>query len=469
MIPELNRIYIGDCVQTMKTWPDNFVDAVVTDPPYEIGFMGKGWDSTGIANNVDMWREVLRVMKPGAHLVAFSATRTYHRMACAIEDAGFEIRDQIQWLYATGFPKSLDVSKAMDKMDGNESRRIRALRFTEWMRSTGITGRQINELTASCMASHYLTAKEQPEVATADMFDKLRPVLPAVPADIEELVRWRTIESENFKRRKVVGSRMAPDAKKVRLGVPDRGESGIPARASKEIDITTAHTDLAKKWAGWGTALKPANEPIVLARKPIEENTIADNVVRWGTGALNIEAARIGDDTITTVGAPKKDTRAFGNFNGMEPLDHIGRWPSNVLMDPYAAGILDGKEPDASRFFYVAKPADEERNDGLRGEPKRAAGVKNASGRGFSETDPYAEIERENFHPTVKPVDLMSYLIQLVTPRGGVVLDNFMGSGTTGKAAARLGHPFLGCEITAEYIPLAEKRIAPELAQRPLF
>jgi site-specific DNA-methyltransferase (adenine-specific) len=320
------------------------VDAVVTDPPYELGFMGKKWDSSGVAFRPEMWAECLRVMKPGAYLLAFSGTRTYHRMACAIEDAGFEIRDQVQWLYGEGFPKSKNL-------DG--------------------------------------------------------------------------------------------------------------------------------EFKGRGTALKPANEPICMARKPLAEATVEANVSGWGTGALNIDAARVpsgpdhAEKCASVVGLDRgsEHPRVYGKAKGPRPdsYNEAGRWPANVLFDEYAAGLLDGKAPDASRFFYVAKPDDSERNQGLDAEPKRAAGIKNDSGRGYSERDPYRKIMRENFHPTVKPVDLMSYLIKLVTPPQGVVLDPFIGSGTTGIAAARLGHPFLGCELSPEYLAIAEKRIAPELAQGKLL
>lgn len=379
MMPELNRIYEGDNREILAAWPDAFLDSVVTDPPYELGFMGKSWDSTGIAYDVDLWRQVLRVMKPGAHLLAFCGTRTYHRMACAIEDAGFEIRDQLQWIYGTGFPKSLDVAKSIDKKAGH------------WR---GRAGKVV-------------------------------------------------IEQQNAKGKEY-----------------ERTEKGDPVTA-------------AAAWEGWGTALKPANEPIALARKPLAEDTVADNVARWGTGALNIKACRIGDDVVGWGGgggggnAWKEGT---GLCKNGEPRPAIGRWPSNVLFNEYAAGLLDGKAPDASKFFYVAKPDTAERNMGLGGGPKRkrdtgradeAAGGNNPRNRGAAEV--------ENFHPTVKPVDLISYLIQLVTPRGGVVLDPFMGSGTAAIAASRLGNPWLGTEITPEYIEIAEKRVAAETAQGRLL
>ena len=373
----------------MRGWPDSFIDAVVTDPPYELGFMGKKWDSTGIAYDVGMWREVLRVLKPGGHLLAFSGTRTYHRMACAIEDAGFDIRDQIQWLYGSGFPKSLDVSKAIDKAAGH------------WRGRAGAVA----------------------------------------------------IAVQNSK-----GTEY------------ERTEKGEPITA----------TATATAWDGWGTALKPANEPICLARKPLSESTVAANVLLWGTGALNIEAGRIeGDDKKT----PKTRAYSKGQFGGTEgrgvagmkitPVEAVdGRWPANILFDQYAAGMLDAQMSDASRFFYVAKPDGGERDAGLEGE--RIVTAAEITGRkpgsaGLNSPRAGKMGDNANFHPTVKPVDLMAYLIQLVAPPGGVVLDPFAGSGTTGIAAARLGFSFVGCEMNPEYKKIAEARIAIEAAQGKLF
>lgn len=398
-MPEVNRIYLGDNREVLTGWPADFVDAVVTDPPYELGFMGKVWDSTGIAYSVELWREVLRVMKPGAHLLAFGGTRTYHRMACAIEDAGFEIRDQLQWIYGTGFPKSMNISIAIDRAKG-EPPRAKAFNMKG-------RGERAEELDSN---------------------------------------------SRVF----------------------------LPAYAPK--------SDESLEWHGWGTALKPANEPIVLARKPISEPTIAANVLKWGTGALNIEAARIeaNDEQLqekydSVQKAGPRENNVYGkdirDRAGAQPSEN-GRWPANVLFDQYAAGVLDGKSPEASRFFYVAKPDGGERDCGLDAEPDRILARLGGAQQAESNGEDYEACQEiglnrvqkvKNNHPTVKPVDIISYLIQLITPRGGVVLDHFMGSGTTGIAAARLGHPFLGCEINPDYLRIAEKRIAPELGQGSLF
>jgi len=215
------RVFHGDCREVLRGLPDNSVDSIVTDPPYELGFMGKKWDSSGIAYDAVVWGECLRVLKPGGHILAFGGSRTWHRLAVAIEDAGFEIRDNIAWIYGSGFPKSLDVSKAIDKSDAKVERRARDLRFTAWMRSTGITAKEINDLTNSNMGSHYLTDKEQPAVPTEDMFSLLRPYLPDVPEDIERLVFDRTVESKNFAEREVIGMGAAQCSQLEKTGVCD--------------------------------------------------------------------------------------------------------------------------------------------------------------------------------------------------------------------------------------------------------
>ena len=318
----------GDCLVRMRALPAGSIDAVVCDPPYELGFMGKSWDSSGIAFDPATWREALRVLKPGGYLLAFGGTRTYHRIAVAIEDAGFEIRDSLIWNYGSGFPKSLDVSKAIDKIDRSEASEARARTFTAWMRSTGITAQQVNDATGTCMGSHYLTDKSQPAVATADLFDLLRPLLPPVPVEIEALVQSRTVESENMKRRAVVGSKSG-------LAGSGFGNVGHGLK-STAIDITEPHTDAAKRWEGWGTALKPAFEPVVVARKPLI-GTVAANVLKHGTGALNIDACRVAtSDDVTTHSRGQGYTGpAFGHMNPLpmrrQPGQEIGRWPANVI------------------------------------------------------------------------------------------------------------------------------------------
>lgn len=418
-------LHHGDCIEIMKSMPDGSVDSIVTDPPYELGFMGRSWDRTGIAYSVEMWRECLRVLKPGGHLLSFGGSRTYHRMACAIEDAGFEIRDQIMWVYGSGFPKSLDVSKAIDKQAGAER--------------TG-TGEMVR---GGCRAAR----------------------------GGSELVGSEPIEALKWK------------------------------------ELTEPATEAAKQWDGWGTALKPAHEPIVVARKPLI-GTVAENVLQFGTGAINVDGCRVdlnGDYKSKANGRPSQtglpDNYDSGKAN--EP-DTIGRWPANLIHDgsdevlaafPFAIGAtapVVGTEPSsktantfgdfsfrtpsdrrdgggsAARFFYCAKASKQDRDEGMgdsadrvlarscqaQAEAKRGNLV-DAEGGAFNK----ARI-RKNNHPTVKPTDLMRYLCRLVTRPGGTVFDPFMGSGSTGKAAILDGFCFIGIDREEDHVGISEVRIA---------
>lgn len=484
------RILVGDCRARMAELPDASIDAVVTDPPYELGFMGKKWDASGIAYDVEVWRQALRVLKPGGHLLAFSGSRTYHRMTCAIEDAGFEVRDQIMWLYGSGFPKSLDVSKALDAIDRTEESRRRALTFTTWMRSTGITAKQINEATGTNMGGHYLTDAQQPAVAVAELFDLLRPLLPVVPDEIEQLVRDRTVESENMKRREVVGTQRLPDTSIVRAGfVGMTAPDGVTP--TRDVSITTAHTDDARRWSGWGTALKPAHEPICLARKPFD-GTVAANVLAHGTGAINVDACRVPwmseDDAASAASAATgfatsrangtvKQSHSIGKesrdgINRYHPDQLTGRWPANVIHDG-SEEVTEGLR-EAARFFYTAKADRSDRDEVLGDIPRRVPPAVECQGdfdkKGLN--SPRAGAGRTaasvvNHHPTVKPTELMRYLVRMVTPPGGLVLDPFTGSGSTGRAAMLEGMRFVGTELSPEYAELAAARIRYTLG--PLF
>jgi site-specific DNA-methyltransferase (adenine-specific) len=417
----------GDCRQQLATLPDNSIHAIITDPPYELGFMGKTWDSTGIAYNLEVWQQCLRVLKPGGHLLAFGGSRTYHRLACAIEDAGFEIRDQIMWVYGSGFPKSLDVSKAIDKAAG-----------------------------------------AQREV----------------------------IEQRKFGARSGDG---------VTAGASNGGiRGGFDLKDNRSI--TAPATDAAKQWDGWGTALKPAHEPIVLARKPLD-GTVANNVLTHGVGALNIDDCRVGETGGgTTCDHRDESGRCLGHPTGNRSLGggvmrhgdkyEAGRWPANFIHDGsdqvlelfphtktgtavrrnigksnrgmFAFGNQgpeedvtydDGGSGSAARFFYCAKASRTERNTGLDElEEKKTTGGGGLTVVGGA----YGSIKakQQNFHPTVKPLALIHYLIKLITPPGGTILDPFLGSGTTAVAATQLGHPWIGCELTEDYWPIIEARIA---------
>ena len=416
-------IYQGNNLEILPTLPDNSVDSIVCDPPYELGFMGKSWDSSGIAYSVELWQECLRVLKPGGHLLAFGGTRTWHRLAVAIEDAGFEIRDNIAWLYGSGFPKSHNISKAIDKAAGA---------------TREVIGKS-NRHGGGTMQGHSF---------------QVSPVIP---------------------------------------------------------DITAPATDEAKAWDGWGTALKPAHEPIVVARKPVI-GTVAENVLKYGTGALNIDATRIGftdTETDNRIGTDfiSNNGDASNNANDNQvPNKHYvqmykseGRWPANIILDEYTAQLLNqqtatlkgaetyvrkteatgltninlprtigteqtayGDTGGASRFFYVAKASKRDRNEGLDElQVGKAGAVYNQRPSGGLNSHLHGKDSepRQNIHPTVKPTALMQYLIRLVTLDNGVVLDPFAGSGSTGKAAILEGKRFIGIEITPEYLPIIEGRL----------
>ena len=459
------KLMNADNLEVLKELEENSIDAVITDPPYEIGFMNNKWDKTGIAYNVELWKECLRVLKPGGHLLAFSAARTYHRMAVAIEDAGFEIRDMIEWVYGSGFPKSLDISKAIDKLDAKAARTERNLKFTEWMRTTELTAKQINTITNTVMGGHYLTDKEQPALPTREIFEKLRPIIPfEVPEWVEQMIDERTIESENFKNREIIGETVDG------FGMSKIFKSKTKIDNDGKVNVTAPTTSEAKKWEGWGTQLKPAHEPIVLARKPISEKTIAENVLKWGTGAVNIDDCRI------EVKGETEDIKI-----------EKGRFPANFIISKEIAPTLDeqsGFSKSNKRCRSAKDKIGDKKGDGFLGSLKYTEKVKGHKDQGGASRF-FLNIETEeedqnitpfyycskaspkergdaNNHPTVKPIKLMKYLIELVTPENGVVLDIFMGSGSTGVAAVNTNRNFIGIELDTDYFNIAKERIKRE-------
>ena len=382
---ELNRIYNMDCLEGMKLLDDNSIDNIVTDPPYELGFMGKKWDSTGIAYNVELWKECLRILKPGGHLLAFGGTRTYHRMACAVEDAGFEIRDQMQWIYGSGFPKSHDISKAIDKNLGAK----------------------------------------------------------------REVVR----ENPNARPNSQPNYSLDGKAKNFSLTVQP---------------ITAPATDEAQQWDGWGTCLKPANEPIVVARKPISEKTIAENVMKWGTGGLNIDGCRVGaggDYVVHNAGNSGTGVLDWNKGGKKESSKEYvvtnGRFPANVILDEEAGKLLDEQSGITTNTRHMSyKRSGGEFINRIPSQPEKGwFKVETGGASRFFYCAKASKKERgeENTHPTVKPVSLIKYLVTLVTPPDGVCLDPFMGSGTTAIACINTNRNYIGFELDKHYCDIAKE------------
>lgn len=378
------EIQHGNNLDLIRSLPDNSIDSIVTDPPYEIAFMSGSvnWDNTGQAYNLELWRECLRVLKPGGHLIAFGATRTIHRTTSAIEDAGFEIRDMINWLYFSGFPKSHNVSKAIDKHFGAE-REVLSERETNFLARKTKDGQIIK---GDMLMSH---------------------------------------------------------------------QKGVST-----IKITEPATDEAKKWDGWGTALKPSYEPAILARKPLQESNIARQVLATGTGAINIDECRFGYNDPCWVGPQEERKQQKTTKNPNHQHKHTAK---NARMQKNTSEyIIDNWSPLGrwpANIYQCPKASRREREQGLehlKAKTKRSKmNLANGTGERF---DGQPSPELANFHPTVKPLKLMRWLCRLVTPKGGRVLDPFSGSGTTLAAAILEGFDCLGMELTEEYIPIIDGR-----------
>jgi len=410
----------------MATLDADSVDAIVTDPPYGLSFMGKGWDH-GVPG-VEFWTEALRVAKPGAHLLAFGGTRTYHRLACAIEDAGWEIRDCVMWVYGSGFPKSHDVSKAIDKAGGDAlAWRAFSEAYAKAVEASSLNHSDIDRaLGIKSSSCYWARTDHRGGMPPRHHWERVREML-GLPDEFAHLYD----EAE----REVVGHRERGFAP---------GTNAVYGDYSGDTRITAPATDAARQWQGWGTALKPAWEPIIVARKPLG-GTVAENVLTHGTGVINVDGCRVGA-TVETWPA----TRSYGGGTeyaftqtskgvvnsqktGKAPP---GRWPANLIHD----GSEEATAPmhEAARFFYCAKASKADRDDG-------------------------------NNHPTVKPTALMRYLCRLVTPPGSMVLDPFTGSGSTGKAAILEGFRFIGIEREAEYVEIAKARIGAATPKGTLF
>jgi len=384
-----NQVIQGDCLIKLKELEDNSVDSIVTDPPYELGFMGKSWDNTGIANNVEMWKECLRVLKPGGHLLTFSGTRTYHRMACAIEDAGFEVRDMIEWVYGSGFPKSHNIGLRLDQKLGLQ----------------GFRGKETS-FSAKVIQQKYKDGRD-----------------------------------------KVL-------------------ENG------KAVEKYEGKSEIAKQYQGWGTALKPAHEPICMARKPLAEKTVAENCLKYGTGGINIDESRVGTEGArTNTGGWQAEMVGGKVENGgvKSEIKDYGRFPANLIHD---------NSEEVRECFPEQKSSGNRVNVQYKNPNNPVVnfggGIKNDfndsgnASRFFksilyypkaSKSERTAQGTITNGHPTIKPIALMEYLIKMVTPKGGTVLDPFAGSGSTLVAAKQNGYQYIGIEMTEEYIPIIEARL----------
>ena len=417
----------GDCLEVLRDLPEASVTAIVTDPPYGLEFMGKGWDK--VLPPVEVWRECLRVLRPGGHALIFGGTRTYHRLACAVEDAGFEVRDCLMWLYGQGFPKSLDVSKAIDKRPGMGAR---TLELKQWLaQAIAQSGKTQSRIDDECGFTACAFARWRPTSRP----DPWRYVLPTGEKwAVMKLVigfgsEWDSALQEAT--REVVGTKTSA------IATPgDINRRTVGGSRSVELDVTVPASPDARLWSGYGTALKPAFEPILLARKPLI-GTVERNCREHGTGALNIDECRIaaaqgdydhpGDLTKRPMARNSFAAAEHGDLKVTQaPPNELGRWPANLILDEAAAAQL-GEE---SRFFYCAKASKRDRGEG-------------------------------NTHPTVKPVELMRWLVRLVKgPGENLILDPFAGSGTTGVACQLEDVPFLLIEREAAYVAIVEARLA---------
>ena len=423
------ELHLGKMQDVLDEMSPESVDAIVTDPPYELGFMGKSWDSSSVAFMKDTWEHCLRVLKPGGYLLAFGGSRTFHRIACAIEDAGFEIRDTIMWLYGSGFPKSMNIGKGIE-------------------------------------------AREK-------------------------------FGNAGTRNKRLVEQACEGDSRVVKQ--PNNGVLGTIVETTRKDYVPS--TDIAKEWSGWGTCLKPAYEPVIVARKPFTGSLI-DNVLEYGVGGINIDECRVGE-----LGGVKKvnikpnsgsKNCGFGCDGELSPLD-LGRFPANVIHDgseeatsgmPYTksigsdynfeftnqdnpthfctnikSGVHFEDEGSASRYFYCAKASKRDRDEGLDLFEEKQLYYEDRRGNSFDifvkrdEDNKPTNPLRRNIHPTVKPVALMQYLVKLVAPKGSVILDPFNGSGSTGKACMYenldrdANYYYIGVEMTEEYLPISKARI----------
>jgi DNA modification methylase len=518
------KLYQGNMLDMLEVIEPNSIDSVITDPPYGLtsitkrfgkedsaecqygkdgsfarlsrGFMGKEWDGSGIEYNIETWQKCYEVLKPGGYLLAFGGSRTFHRIACAIEDAGFEIRDTIMWLYGSGFPKSMDISKQIDKRGGESTSW-----FGEYLKNT----LKEKNMTYSDLAKHFLSKTggitgcvhnwvEGKNMPTIEQFNKICEILDLPFKKMEEAER------------EVIGEKEYTSPKKI-IDIGNYNGDRI------QLYNTAPATDLAKQWQGWGTALKPSFEPIIVARKPFK-GSLVDNVIEYGVGGINIDECRVAFNGDKWKNQKSGNTAKAFNLNEQQreagtgilagyecEANENGRFPANTILtydetdfDEVCGGFPNTKSKgsnanyektnqdnithlytniksgihfedsgSASRYFYCAKASKKDRDEGLdtfnqeKVNDGRQTPIDNAFQRG--------ETLRKNTHPTVKPTELMQYLVRLVSPDGATILDPFNGSGSTGKAVMyenrerHKNYKYIGIELTEEYLPIAKARI----------
>ena len=560
---KLNHIYQGDCLKVLKDFPDNYVDSIVTDPPYGLEFMGKEWDKFGISEArakrlttnypsdlsrgskglpekgrysemtikeksafqefIYQWAtEALRVLKPGGYLLSFGGTRTYHRMACAIEDAGFEIRDMLCWAYGQGFPKSLNVWKQLKKecICGNmeayekriQSQRTLGKKETEYylrflqeanlsqtLGSRKEQGEILQSQLRGTKLSGTLQDNQQGEKSEKRIENGKEPSLER-RSDLQktkgqlqgsEICQMPEKVSKNGEERRLHNATQVSDGSTPKQTTSEDG-SGASHRPQSEQQQYREPCAFCKQWGtqatrtyGIGTALKPSIEPICMARKPLSEKSVASNVLKWKTGGINIDESRVDytseKDKKEGQSARKSNAKTcFDNFTGKKPnyfdrserSELQGRFPANLIHDGSDEVVRGCFPGNASRFFYCAKASKAERNMGCEGLEKKQMGRNQSSldgGKMLTGSGNERSNTKKNNHPTVKPLSLMCYLVKLVTPPKGICLDPFIGSGTTGIACFKEEFNYIGIEMEEDYVRIARARIKAATKQGVLF
>ncbi len=495
-------LHHGDSLDILRSLPPHSVDALVTDPPAGIGFMGKAWDRdkggrlAWIGWMAEVMREALRVLKPGGHALVWALPRTSHWTATALEEAGFEIRDRLAHIFGSGFPKSLDVSKAIDKAQREDAEPTRVIcRFIRSaMDAKGLKSRHMIDHFGGChprLIDHWAArdTDSQPSLPTWDQWLKLKEILDVgdeMDAEVLRLVERKGRRGDAWENAEIVGEQKGV--------TPGFGEHRFLAQDS----LIRSLSEPAQQWDGWGTALKPAAEDWWLCRKPLG-GTVAANVLEWGTGAINVDGCRVASE-----GATFARHVAPSDFSGTEQApgevdftgSDKGRWPAHLILSHSpdcgdtcvegcpirVMGEQSGESADqgtAARYFlsldapapflYCPKPSTRERDQGVEGEVVQHHEITGRVEGSAGSNNPRAGVRspRKNIHPTVKPIKLMRYLCRLITPPGGTVLDPFMGSGTTGIAATMEGFHFIGIEREEEYLEIARQRIAHAAGAEP--